>query len=275
MPRRIAGYKREYLDQLCYSGDVMWGRISAHPALAAEHGERTRRMRPTKLAPIALFTRADADELIVAQRVRAGESVARRARGARRDRAARRAVLRRHRARHETAAGRSRGSALAARRRGSGDRRRLRRAALADRSRSGGSAKRGCARGRAPSSGRWTLPRIARPKRIDADSVRAHAARALGRRLPRRRRARDARPAWREILVALRRMEARGEIRGGRFVAATSANSSRCPTPSTRCAPPGAKTTPSPSLRYRHSIRCRSSTPSCRSAMRARSRSPQ
>jgi ATP-dependent Lhr-like helicase len=27
-------------------------------------------------------------------------------------------------------------------------------------------------------------------------------------------------PAWRELLVALRRMESRGEIRGGRFVAA-------------------------------------------------------
>jgi ATP-dependent Lhr-like helicase len=27
-------------------------------------------------------------------------------------------------------------------------------------------------------------------------------------------------PAWRDLLVALRRMESRGEIRGGRFVAA-------------------------------------------------------
>ncbi len=64
LPKRIAGYKREFLDQLCYSGEVMWGRISEHPALAVEQ-ERTRRVRPTKLAPISLFTRANAEELIV------------------------------------------------------------------------------------------------------------------------------------------------------------------------------------------------------------------
>lgn len=69
LPARVAGYRREYLDGLCHSGDVMWGRLSAHPALhgspASEAPERVRRIRPTKLAPIALITREDAESLIV------------------------------------------------------------------------------------------------------------------------------------------------------------------------------------------------------------------
>ena len=51
-------------------------------------------------------------------------------------------------------------------------------------------------------------------------TLRAAVAAALGRGLPRSRGARDAGAAWRDLLVVLRRMEARGEIRGGRFAAA-------------------------------------------------------
>jgi ATP-dependent helicase Lhr and Lhr-like helicase len=66
LPRRIAGYKPEFLDRLCYSGDVMWGRISPHPALQADEDEqRRRRVRPTKLAPVSLFVRSSAESLIV------------------------------------------------------------------------------------------------------------------------------------------------------------------------------------------------------------------
>ena len=32
LPRRIARYTPELLDQLCLSGEVMWGRLSPHPA---------------------------------------------------------------------------------------------------------------------------------------------------------------------------------------------------------------------------------------------------
>ena len=32
LPRRIADYEPELLDQLCLSGEVMWGRLSPHPA---------------------------------------------------------------------------------------------------------------------------------------------------------------------------------------------------------------------------------------------------
>ena len=64
LPSRITGYRREYLDQLCYSGEVMWGRLCAHPALARTE-EPNRRIRPTKLAPISLFSRENAEALIV------------------------------------------------------------------------------------------------------------------------------------------------------------------------------------------------------------------
>src|SRR6202035_1738507 len=65
LPKRVAGYKGEYLDRLCYSGEVMWGRLSPHPALLPSEEERKRFVRPTKLAPISLFPRAEAHELIV------------------------------------------------------------------------------------------------------------------------------------------------------------------------------------------------------------------
>src|SRR6185437_3495886 len=36
LPRRIAKYKPEYLDQLCLAGEVSWGRLSPHPAFDRE-----------------------------------------------------------------------------------------------------------------------------------------------------------------------------------------------------------------------------------------------
>ena len=43
-------------------------------------------------------------------------------------------------------------------------------------------------------------------------------------------------PSWRELVRVLQRLEARGEIRGGRFVAGPRANSSRCPKRFRSCA---------------------------------------
>jgi len=57
LPRRVAQYDPELLDQLCLSGEVMWGRLTPHPALESENG---RRVRPTRVAPLALFLREDA-----------------------------------------------------------------------------------------------------------------------------------------------------------------------------------------------------------------------
>jgi ATP-dependent Lhr-like helicase len=61
LPRRVAHYDPELLDQLCLSGEVMWGRLSPHPALESESG---RRVRPTRVAPLAVFLREDAAQLL-------------------------------------------------------------------------------------------------------------------------------------------------------------------------------------------------------------------
>ncbi|HET9341853.1 MAG TPA: DEAD/DEAH box helicase [Candidatus Eremiobacteraceae bacterium] len=60
LPRRVARYRREYLDKLCMSGEVAWGRLSPHPAFEADAGPRRRRVRPTRVAPVAIFAREDA-----------------------------------------------------------------------------------------------------------------------------------------------------------------------------------------------------------------------
>ena len=62
LPRRIANYEPALLDQLCLGGEVMWGRISPHPAY-----EDSRRVRPTRLAPMAMFLRDDAAWLMGAE----------------------------------------------------------------------------------------------------------------------------------------------------------------------------------------------------------------
>jgi ATP-dependent Lhr-like helicase len=83
--RRIAGYDPAHLDQLCLAGAVGWGRISPHPATVdiggasgpvSRHADGEdqltagraggsvaprRRVIPTRVAPIAFFVREDAD----------------------------------------------------------------------------------------------------------------------------------------------------------------------------------------------------------------------
>jgi len=60
LSRRVARYDPEFLDRLCLSGEVMWARLSPHPAFDALE---PRRVRPTRTAPIAIFLREDADWL--------------------------------------------------------------------------------------------------------------------------------------------------------------------------------------------------------------------
>ncbi|MBV8170877.1 MAG: DEAD/DEAH box helicase [Candidatus Eremiobacteraeota bacterium] len=64
LPARVAHYDPEYLDRLCASGEVMWGRLSPHPAFDEPANERTRRVRPSRIAPVSLFLRQDADWLL-------------------------------------------------------------------------------------------------------------------------------------------------------------------------------------------------------------------
>lgn len=218
LPRRVSGYKPEFLDRLCYSGDVMWGRISEHPALIPNDDERKRRVRPTKLAPVSLLLRGNADELIV-RRDYEPEGLSHAAREVLTAIEERGAPFFAEIVRHTkrmpaeveealwqlVAAGLVTADGFDALRSLIDAKRRLGEKGLRARPRS--------------SSGRWT--RLASSSRaIDPDSF---ARRLLARWgvVFRDVVARETlAPRWRDVLFALRRMEARGEIRGGRFVAA-------------------------------------------------------
>jgi ATP-dependent Lhr-like helicase len=225
LPSRIAGYKREYLDKLCYSGEIMWGRLSPHPALAqdpstssGQAAERKRRIRPTKLAPISLFKREDGEALIVTRDGEENGALSHAAREVLEEIGRRGAPFfadivrgtKRLPAEVEealwqlVAAGLVTADGFDALRSLIDAKRRLGEKGLRARPRS--------------SSGRWTLLTSA-TERIDAE---AFARRLLERWgvVFRDVVARESlAPPWRELLRALRRLEARGEIRGGRFVA--------------------------------------------------------
>ncbi len=76
LARRIVDYDPKWLDQLCLTGAVGWGRLSPHPATLdysntgrasdTESGAkpRQRRVIPTSVAPITFFVREDADWMI-------------------------------------------------------------------------------------------------------------------------------------------------------------------------------------------------------------------
>ncbi|HEX3571293.1 MAG TPA: DEAD/DEAH box helicase [Acidobacteriaceae bacterium] len=64
LPARVANYSPAWLDQLCLSGAVGWGRTSPHPAWSATQGPaRPRRVIPTNAAPITFYLRESADWL--------------------------------------------------------------------------------------------------------------------------------------------------------------------------------------------------------------------
>jgi ATP-dependent helicase Lhr and Lhr-like helicase len=70
LARRVADYDPKWLDQLCLTGAVGWGRLSPHPATLDSGGDgahdgstsrRQRRVIPTSVAPITFFVREEAD----------------------------------------------------------------------------------------------------------------------------------------------------------------------------------------------------------------------
>ena len=217
LPVRVAGYRPELLDRLCYSGEVMWGRLSPHPALEPGPSETRSRVRPTRLAPIALFLRANAEELIVrrendcaaltpaARDVLEQLEILRTPFFAEIARATKRLASEVEEALWQlVAAGLVTADGFDALRSLSDAKRRLGEKGLRARPRS--------------TSGRWTLLHAA-AERVDRE---AFARRLLARWgvvfrdvIARENLA----PPWRELLLVFRRMEARGEIRGGRFVA--------------------------------------------------------
>jgi ATP-dependent Lhr-like helicase len=63
LPSRVANYEPRWLDALCLSGAVGWGRISPHPAWSAGDGASPRRVIPTNAAPVTFYLRETADWL--------------------------------------------------------------------------------------------------------------------------------------------------------------------------------------------------------------------
>jgi ATP-dependent helicase Lhr and Lhr-like helicase len=59
--RRVADYDPKWLDQLCLTGAVGWGRLSPHPATLDDTAAGKRRVIPTSVAPITFFIREEAD----------------------------------------------------------------------------------------------------------------------------------------------------------------------------------------------------------------------
>ncbi len=57
LPQRVTDYDPRMLDALCLSGAVGWGRISPHPAFASADNGAPRRVVPTSMAPITFFLR--------------------------------------------------------------------------------------------------------------------------------------------------------------------------------------------------------------------------
>jgi ATP-dependent helicase Lhr and Lhr-like helicase len=228
LPRRVAQYQPDYLDQLCLAGEVSWGRLSPHPAFdrdrdeSAESGEISHRRspRPTRVAPLAMFLREDAAWLLATPAVQPRESLS-------------------HPAREVLASLETRGASFFADLTRSTGRlasevedalwelvvaglvtadgfENLR--ALLDPKRRAGQGKGRLARPRhAP--GRWALLRHteSQPEGHAAAFARQLLARwgVLFRDAVRRE---PLAPPWRDLLVELRRMESRGEIRGGRFL---------------------------------------------------------
>lgn len=65
LPARVYKYDPEWLDRLCLAGEIIWGRLSPHPALEPnEEWTSARRVRPTRIAPLAIFTRENAHHLL-------------------------------------------------------------------------------------------------------------------------------------------------------------------------------------------------------------------
>ena len=220
---RINNYDPAALDQLCLTGAVGWGRLSPHPATLEDSHEGRRRVVPTSVAPITFFVREECDwmqprledeqgfERVLSEGARAVLEYLRR-RGA---------------------------SFFADIVRGTGKLKAEIETALwelvaagmvtadgFDNLRSLINPKRrlGPGSGKAPrprhTPGRWSL--LYPAEGCDRSKVAEATCWMLLRRYGvvfREMLARESNmPKWRELLIAFRRLEDRGEVRGGRFV---------------------------------------------------------
>jgi ATP-dependent Lhr-like helicase len=224
LARRLAEYDPKQLDQLCLTGAIGWGRLSPHPATLEDSREGRRRVIPTSVAPITFFVREDADWMTP----RRPESIEEEARGLSHGGRAVLAFLRQRgasffndvvrgtgklKAEVETALWELVAAGLV-----TADGFDNLRSLIDPRRRAGQGSGR-TARPR-HSAGRWSLlypvEQPDRNKMIDATcSMLLARYGVVFRDLLARE---TILPKWRELVQAFRRLEARGEIRGGRFV---------------------------------------------------------
>jgi ATP-dependent Lhr-like helicase len=225
LPARVAGYDPADLDGLCLSGAVAWGRLRTD-APAEEDAEPRRAKAPTRAAPLAFVLREDLVWLLTP----AHDDVTRDLPSAAR---AVLAQLERHGASFLADIARATALLPAAAEEalwtlvarglvtgdGTAGLRMLLRSDAERRPRRLRAVRGG--RARLVPAGRWSLLRTGVAGGADVDAMRA--ARQCLRRwgvVVRELLARETRmPPWRVLLGALRTLEARGEIRGGRFVA--------------------------------------------------------
>jgi ATP-dependent helicase Lhr and Lhr-like helicase len=223
LKRRVADFDPKVLDQLCLTGAVGWGRLSPHPATLEGLAEVKRRVIPTRAAPITFFVREDSDWMIPRRGVAEEEVV-----GLSPHAVCILQFLRQRGASFFTDIVRGIGTLKSEVEMGlwelvaagliTADGFDNLRALIDPKRRSG----QGSARSSRPrhSSGRWSL--------LYASTTcdRAQALEAICRMLLRRYGIvfrellvrETLLPKWRELLLTLRRLEDRGEVRGGRFV---------------------------------------------------------
>jgi ATP-dependent helicase Lhr and Lhr-like helicase len=224
LARRVADYDPKWLDQLCLTGAVGWGRLSPHPATLEDSAEGKRRVIPTSVAPITFFIRDEADwmtpkhpgadqpearglshgakQVLEFLRQRGASFFADIVRGTDKLKAEIETAL------WELVAG---GLVTAD---GFDNLR-----SLIDPKRRSGQGSGRTARPR-HSSGRWALlfaePAVDRSRALEATCWMLLKRYGI---VFRDVLARETNlPTWRELLIAFRRLEDRGEIRGGRFV---------------------------------------------------------
>jgi ATP-dependent Lhr-like helicase len=218
LPRRIARYSPDLLDQLCLSGEVTWGRLSPHPAFDREDPGR---VRPTRVAPIAIFLREDAGWLLPADGDEIQESLSHAGREVldvlKQRGACFFADLTRATGRLSSEVEDGLWELVAAGRVTADGFENLR--SLVDPKRRRGEGKGRNARPR-HAAGRWALLRTGVEQPTASNEAFANQLLLRWGVVFRDLLARETlAPAWRDLLVVLRRLEARGEIRGGRFVA--------------------------------------------------------
>jgi ATP-dependent Lhr-like helicase len=231
LARRVANYDPNVLDRLCLTGAVGWGRLSPHPATLGEHNGTIRRVVPTSVAPLTFFIREDADWMISRHASDGAADAV--------DESSDSAGLS-HAAREVLTHLRQRGASFFADIvRGTGKiKAELETAlwelvtagmitadgfdnirALIDPKRRAGHGKGHSARPR-HSAGRWSL--LYTSEALDRSRVMESICWTLLKRYGVVFREMVARetitPRWRELLIALRRLEDQGEIRGGRFI---------------------------------------------------------